>query len=264
MYLHCVRSRNNSQHPTGGDWTMKTIIPVLIAFLVNCSETNIYDPTVYFSITKHVDVGGKIVIDPPGNNYAKGSTAVLTAVPDSGYTFLYWGIDVSGTENPTSITMYTNKNVSAKFLKGSPLHGIEWSALSGKSYSCEEEINICQTVKITMRFGYGDTIYMTKKYYNPTPNRYSGCSNLTYYRYFRCPVFNKHWEIPPPIEKYNDTNLVFTYKAKEYADEYYRQPLMDNSPLVEWFVWKEEGNVLYMGYVDDITRKTYYYIWQRE
>lgn len=155
-------------------------------------------------------------------------------------------------------------NCAGVFDSERPIHGIEWCELSGKSYSAEQELSICQTVKITMRFGYGDTIYMTKKYYNPGPSRFSNCSNLTYYRYFRCPVFNKHWEIPPPIEKYNDTNLVFTYKCKEYADELYMQPIIDNSPLVEWFVWKEVNNKLYMGYVDEITRKTYYYIWQKE
>lgn len=235
---------------------------MLIAFLIGCSST-INDPNVYFSITKHESVGGTIMINPPGNNHVKGSTVVLTAVPDSGYRFLNWGIDAFGSENPLEMVVNTNKNVSARFLQGSPLHGIEWAAVSGKSYSCEEEITVCQTVKITMRFGYGDTIYMTKMYYNPTPNR-SGCSDLTYYRYFRCPVFNKHWEIPPPIEEVNDTNLVFTYMAKEYADEYYRQPVSGTSPLVEWFIWKEVRNSLYMGYVDDITRKTYYFIWQRE
>jgi hypothetical protein len=242
---------------------MKTLITIIAAFLCNCVPA-VNDSTIYFTVQTHNLVGGKIIVDPPGNKYPKGSTVKLTAVPDSGYMFQYWNIDVFGVENPIEIVMNTHKNISANFLKGSPLHGIEWSAIAGKSYSAKESLSVCQTVKITMRFGYGDTIYMTKYYYNPNPNKYSNCSNISYYRYFRCPVFNKHWEIPPPIEEYNDTNLVFTYKCKEYADSRYETPVIDNSPLVEWFVWKEVNNQLYMGYIDEITRKAYYWIWNKE
>jgi hypothetical protein len=139
------------------------------------------------------------------------------------------------------------------------LHGIEWCELSGKTFSTEEDQNIYQRLKVTMRFGYGDTIYMTKMYWNPKDSTFP-----PWYRYFRCPVFNKHWEIPPPITEDNDTNLVFTYKCKEYADARYQQPVMDNSNLVEWFVWKEVNNTLFMGYVEELTRKTYYWEWYRE
>jgi hypothetical protein len=156
-----------------------------------------------------------------------------------------------------SIVILTN--CTGVFNADGGVRGIEWSQIAGKTFSTEEDQNIYQRLKVSMRFGYGDTIYMTKKYWNPRDAAFPA-----WYRYFRCPVFNKHWEIPPPITDDNDTNLVFTYKCKEYADPYYQQPVMDNSNLVEWFVWKEEETDLYMGYVEEISRKTFYWVWYRE
>ncbi len=61
---------------------------------------------------------GKVILDPPGGTYKAGTLVNMSVVPDSGFTFLGWGGDLSGTTTPTSILMSANKNVKATF-KGS-------------------------------------------------------------------------------------------------------------------------------------------------
>ena len=54
---------------------------------------------------------------PPGGTYAAGTAVALTAVPAPGYSFDRWSGDASGTDNPTTITIDSNKSVVAHFKK---------------------------------------------------------------------------------------------------------------------------------------------------
>lgn len=56
-----------------------------------------------------------VVQTNPNPPYTGGQSVTLTAVPDSGCTFTGWGDDLSGTENPTTITLNTHMSVSANF-----------------------------------------------------------------------------------------------------------------------------------------------------
>ncbi|MFO7677698.1 MAG: Ig-like domain-containing protein, partial [Thermoplasmatota archaeon] len=69
-----------------------------------------------FTLTITVDPadGGSvdIVPDPP---YYYGTVVTLTAEENPGYNFSHWGGDLSGNENPKTITMTSNKSVIAHF-----------------------------------------------------------------------------------------------------------------------------------------------------
>lgn len=58
---------------------------------------------------------GVVVKNPNQANYNQGSTVQLTATPNSGYTFTGWSGDASGTANPLTVTMNSNKNITAIF-----------------------------------------------------------------------------------------------------------------------------------------------------
>ncbi|MEO0224883.1 MAG: hypothetical protein ABIL76_07335, partial [candidate division WOR-3 bacterium] len=58
---------------------------------------------------------GSVSLNPSGGVYAAGTTVILTAQPNSGYQFLNWTGDVTGTSNPTTVTMNSNKTVTANF-----------------------------------------------------------------------------------------------------------------------------------------------------
>jgi trimeric autotransporter adhesin len=59
---------------------------------------------------------GTIQRSPNLADYAPGSVVTLTAVPAGGAVFQGWTGDLSGTANPTTITMDGNKTVTATFL----------------------------------------------------------------------------------------------------------------------------------------------------
>ena len=59
---------------------------------------------------------GSVLLDPPGGRYSSGTIVTLTAVDDFGYAFSSWSEDLSGSENPTHITMDGDKEVTANYV----------------------------------------------------------------------------------------------------------------------------------------------------
>jgi uncharacterized repeat protein (TIGR02543 family) len=76
---------------------------------------NIAGACTQFTLTTNVVGNGSISLNPPGGTYCEGTEVTLTAVPDAGWQFDGWSGDLSGTQNPTTITMGSNKNVTATF-----------------------------------------------------------------------------------------------------------------------------------------------------
>lgn len=76
-----------------------------------------------YTLTRAVDPegSGAITADPPksascpDNQYTTGTSVTLTAAPNSGYTFDSWSGDLSGPQNPASLTMSGPKSVTARF-----------------------------------------------------------------------------------------------------------------------------------------------------
>jgi uncharacterized repeat protein (TIGR02543 family) len=58
---------------------------------------------------------GVVVKNPNQANYAQGSTVQLSATPNTGYTFTGWSGDATGTTNPLTVTMNSDKNITAIF-----------------------------------------------------------------------------------------------------------------------------------------------------
>ena len=59
--------------------------------------------------------GGHVELDPPGGTYPESTMVTLTAIPDSGYVFDMWQGDLSGSSNPDSILMLSDKMVLGVF-----------------------------------------------------------------------------------------------------------------------------------------------------
>ena len=58
---------------------------------------------------------GSVSLSPVGGSYISGTQVTLTAKPNSGYVFVDWTGDLSGSENPVKITVDANKNITANF-----------------------------------------------------------------------------------------------------------------------------------------------------
>lgn len=98
---------------------------------------------------------GTVGRDPDKENYACGEVVTLTATPGAGYKFSSWGGDMSGSENPKTLTMNGTKNVVANFvpdvqytvtLNANPVEGGQVTKSPEKpTYSPGEEITLTAT-----------------------------------------------------------------------------------------------------------------------
>ena len=81
---------------------------------------------VCYSLSTSVDPSGSgsVSVSPSpncaGGKYTSGTQVQLTANPASGYSFAYWSGDASGSANPTTITMNSDKSVIAHFKPETP------------------------------------------------------------------------------------------------------------------------------------------------
>jgi uncharacterized repeat protein (TIGR02543 family) len=60
-------------------------------------------------------VNGTVLKAPSLTAYTNGTNVEMTATPNAGYTFTSWTGDATGTSNPLTVTMNTNKNITANF-----------------------------------------------------------------------------------------------------------------------------------------------------
>jgi len=70
-------------------------------------------PTYTLSVSVYPPEAGSV--SPSGGEYESGLQVTLTATPTSGYTFDYWALAASGSSNTVTITMNSDKIISAHF-----------------------------------------------------------------------------------------------------------------------------------------------------
>jgi hypothetical protein len=73
-----------------------------------------------YTLTVTVDGSGSVTKNPNQATYTYGQVVTLTAVPGTGWAFSSWTGDLTGNQNPKTITMNGNKVVVAHFLDSAP------------------------------------------------------------------------------------------------------------------------------------------------
>ncbi len=68
-----------------------------------------------FTLSTNTNGNGSITLSPSGGTYSSGTVVTVTANPDNGQQFDGWSGDLSGTTNPTTITMSSNRSITAAF-----------------------------------------------------------------------------------------------------------------------------------------------------
>ncbi len=96
----------------GGD-TTTTNNPFTITVDTIKNITAFYALNTY-SLTTNA-VNGTVLRTPDSSMYSHGIPIQLTAVPDSGYSFIGWSGDTVELNNPITVTMYNDKNITANF-----------------------------------------------------------------------------------------------------------------------------------------------------
>jgi len=75
-------------------------------------------PPAQYTLTVNKVGNGNVTLSPAGGTYYAGTVVQLTATADSGWTFGGWSGDLTGSTNPTTITMNGNKTATATFTSG--------------------------------------------------------------------------------------------------------------------------------------------------
>ncbi len=70
-----------------------------------------------YTITITTVGNGTVTKDPDLATYEAGTVVQLTAVPATGWVFSNWGGDLSGSENPVSVTVNADMNITATFIE---------------------------------------------------------------------------------------------------------------------------------------------------
>lgn len=76
----------------------------------------------FYTLTVNVSPSGSgsVQVVPLKNNYVNPEQVTLTAVPGVDYAFVGWSGDASGSTNPLTITMNSNKSITAVFESTAP------------------------------------------------------------------------------------------------------------------------------------------------
>jgi uncharacterized protein YfaP (DUF2135 family) len=76
-----------------------------------------------YTLSTAVSGEGSITRSAQAENYPYGSSVTLTAVPKEGWKFSHWEGDASGSTNPLTYTVNSNKTINAVFVQISTLKG---------------------------------------------------------------------------------------------------------------------------------------------
>lgn len=95
-----------------------TTTPRTITINSNMTVTATFTPVFpqQYTLTINVIGAGDVQLDPPGGVYDPNTVVTLTAIAAAGYEFDSWEGDLSGSTNPETITMNSDKNVVARFI----------------------------------------------------------------------------------------------------------------------------------------------------
>lgn len=94
----------------------KSLCVFLISVVfISCGKDNLVELESVISFTLTVNSGTGGSVSSPGGSYNQGKSVSITATPNSEYVFVNWSN--GSTQNPLSITVNSNQNITANFEK---------------------------------------------------------------------------------------------------------------------------------------------------
>lgn len=120
---------------------------------------------------------GQVMLDPApiGKTYAPGTVVTLSAIADSAYEFIKWEGDLTGSVNPTTITMDGNKSVTAVF---DAVIGVEENLIP-EVYSMDQNYPNPFNPTTTIRFGLPEAATVTLQVFDVLGREVASLQNGT-------------------------------------------------------------------------------------
>ncbi|HPS02225.1 MAG TPA: InlB B-repeat-containing protein, partial [Candidatus Sumerlaeota bacterium] len=94
--------------------TQALVNPILVTMDSTKTITARFDPDGFCDLVVLAE-NGTVNVSPDGTTFPRGTTVTLTATPTPGYRFTGWSGSATGTLNPLTINMNTNKTIRANF-----------------------------------------------------------------------------------------------------------------------------------------------------
>ena len=92
---------------------MKRLSILVLFILLSCSKDSAIPdaptPIVKYTLTVTASEGG--TVNNTGGTHNANSSVSITATADTGYEFTSWSGDASGTDNPLTVSMNSNKTI---------------------------------------------------------------------------------------------------------------------------------------------------------
>jgi len=98
-----------------------------------------------YTLTVSVSGQGTVTLNPSGGSYPSGTVVTLTANPAADWSFSSWSGDLSGSQNPATITMNSNKSVTAAFFQNNPLPPVANFTASATTISVGQSVTFTDT-----------------------------------------------------------------------------------------------------------------------
>ncbi len=171
--------------------------PASITMNANKSVTAHFTANQY-SLTITNDGSGSVTKNPDQATYTYGQVVTLTAVPSTGWAFSSWTGDITGSQNPKTITMNANRAVTAHFVDSQspqmsniarttsdPLDIDSSYGWVNVSCTITDNVGVSQAIlRIHNPSGTWNNVSMTAgsagKYYYRTTTAFSTAGNYTY------------------------------------------------------------------------------------
>jgi len=105
---------------------------------------------VRFALTLSTEGSGAVAASPAASDYAPGAVVLLTATPAEGWRFDHWEGSLAGSDNPATISMSTNRAITAAFLQ-QPLRKLTPQTIGNGSLSLDPAGGVyCQEADVTL------------------------------------------------------------------------------------------------------------------
>jgi len=99
-----------------GDATGNTVHAV-VTMSADRTVTAVFIQVVTYTLDVTITGEGNVGIDPLNAAYPAGTSVELEAIPASNWRFDHWSGDLNGSANPATVTMNSNKSITAVFLE---------------------------------------------------------------------------------------------------------------------------------------------------
>ncbi|MFN2374174.1 MAG: filamin/ABP280 repeat domain-containing protein [Cyclonatronaceae bacterium] len=86
----------------------------------NVTAVFVQDAPDMYTLAVQITGQGSVSVNPEKGQYESGEQVVLTATASSGWSFTGWQGDLSGSTNPATLVMNSNKSVTAVFVQDAP------------------------------------------------------------------------------------------------------------------------------------------------